>query len=211
VRNTAQIGLFKIVSETGVAANQRRIEAVTARQAYELLRERERALVSVAEMVKAPLDAAPKRVRALVDERKALEKRLDDAQKGSGGGDRLTQLIKAATTVGSVRVVAAPVAVADTRELQALGDALREALESGVGVLAASLADGKNTLLVVVTDDLRERGIRADEVVRSLAALVGGRGGGKPHMAQAGIPDATRFPELLAQVEPTVRSLLGGA
>jgi alanyl-tRNA synthetase len=211
VRNTSQIGLFKIVSETGVAANQRRIEAVTARLAFELLRDRERALTAIAEMVKAPLDATPKRVRALVDERKALEKRLDDAHKGSGGGDRLTQLMTAATTVSGARVVAAPVAVVDTRELQALGDALRERLESGVGVLAASLADGKHTLLVVVTDDLRERGVRADEVVRSLAALVGGRGGGKPHMAQAGIPDASRFPELLAQVAPTVSSLLNGS
>src|SRR5688500_12199705 len=79
VRNTSQIGLFKIVSETGVAANQRRIEAVTARHAYELFRERERALSAIAEIVKAPVDAVPKRVRALVDERKALEKRLNES------------------------------------------------------------------------------------------------------------------------------------
>ena len=209
VRNTAQIGLFKIVSETGVAANQRRIEAVTARSAYELLRERERALLAIADMVKAPLDATTKRVRALVDERKALEKRLDEAHKGSGGGDRVTQMVNAATRVGAARLVTAPVALADTRELQALGDALRERLESGVGVLAATLADGKNTLLVVVTDDLRERGIRADEIVRSLAAMVGGRGGGKPHMAQAGIPDASRLPELLANAVGIIGPLLG--
>ena len=210
VRNTAQIGLFKIVSETGVAANQRRIEAVTARGAYEIFRERERALIGIAEAVKAPVDGAPKRVRALVEERKALEKKLDEARTKSGGGDRLTQLLGEAVTVAGTRVVAAPLAVEDTRELQALGDALRERLTSGVGVLGASLADGKNTLLVVVTDDLRERGVRADEIARTLAAIVGGRGGGKPHMAQAGIPDASRFPELLAQAAPTVARLLNG-
>jgi alanyl-tRNA synthetase len=210
VRNTSWIGLFKIVSETGVAANQRRIEAVTAGHAYALFRERERALSAIAELVKSPLDAVPKRVRALVDERKALEKRLDEAHRGSGGGDRVTQLLAAATTISGARVVSATVPIADTRELQALGDSLRERLGSGVGVLAASLGDGKHTLLVVVTDDMRDRGARADEIVRSLAALVGGRGGGKPHMAQAGIPDATRFPEILSQVGPTVARMLGG-
>jgi alanyl-tRNA synthetase len=210
VRNTSQIGLFKIVSETGVAANQRRIEAVTASHAYELFRERERALASIGEIVKAPLDAVPKRVRALVDERKALEKRLEEAHRGSGGGDRVTQLLSAATTIGGARVVAAIAPVSDTRELQTLGDALRERLATGIGVLAASLADGKHTLLVVVTDDLRERGVRADEIVRSLAAIAGGRGGGKPHMAQAGIPDAARFPELIAGVPAIVTPVLEG-
>jgi len=210
VRNTSQIGLFKIVSETGVAANQRRIEAVTAGRAYDLFRERERSLATVAEIVKAPLDAVPKRVRALVDERKALEKRLDEAHRGSGGGDRVTQLLAAATTIGGARVVAQTVPVTDTPELQALGDSLRERLGSGIGVLAASLADGKHTLLVVVTDDLRDRGVRADEIVRTLAATAGGRGGGKPHMAQAGIPDAGRFPDVLARVSATVAPILEG-
>src|SRR5687767_577116 len=140
VRNTSQIGLFKIVSETGVAANQRRIEAVTARQAYELFRVRERALATVAELVKAPLDVVPKRVRALIDERKALEKRLDEAHRGSGGGDRVAQLLGSATTIGGARVVAAVVPAADARELDGIADALRERLGSGIGVLASSMA-----------------------------------------------------------------------
>jgi alanyl-tRNA synthetase len=210
VRNTSQIGLFKIVSETGVAANQRRIEAVTGRQAYELFRERERSLTAVAELVKAPLDAVQKRVRALVDERKALEKRLDEAHRGSGGGDRVAQLIAGATTVAGARVVASVVPAADIRELKGMGDALRERLSSGIGVLASSLADGKHTLLVVVTDDLRGRGIRADEIVRTLASIAGGRGGGTPHMAQAGIPDPARFADVLAGVSAAVTPLLEG-
>ena len=210
VRNTSQIGLFKIVSETGVAANQRRIEAVTARHAYDLFRERERALSTIAEIVKAPLDAVPKRVRALVDERKALEKRLDEAHRGGGGGDRVTQLLGGATMIGDARLVAAMAPVSDTRELQALGDSLRERLGSGVAVLAASLADGKHTLLVVVTDDLRQRGVRADEIVRSLAAIAGGRGGGKPHMAQAGIPDGERLRDVLDRATVTVTPFLDG-
>ncbi len=76
---------------------------------------------------------------------------------------------------------------------------MRETLGSGVGVLAASFEDGKNTLLVVVTDDLRDRGIRADALIKDIASAAGGRGGGKPHMAQAGIPDAARFGDALAE------------
>ena len=100
---------------------------------------------------------------------------------------------------------------ADVKELQTLGDALREQLGSGVGVLAATFADGKSTLLVVVTDDLRDRGVRADQLVKEIAAVAGGRGGGKPHMAQAGIPDASRIAEAIAHAPSVVRAALGAA
>jgi alanyl-tRNA synthetase len=74
--------------------------------------------------------------------------------------------------------------------------------------LAASLADGTSALLVVVTDDLRDRGVKADELVRTLAAIAGGKGGGKPHMAQAGIPDGGLLPKVLGQASATVRAML---
>ena len=76
-------------------------------------------------------------------------------------------------------------------------------------MLAASFADGKNTVLVVVTDDLRARGLRADALIKDLAAVAGGRGGGKPHMAQAGIPDATRLGDALERAPAMARTLLG--
>jgi alanyl-tRNA synthetase len=210
VRNTAQIGLVRIVSETGVAGGVRRIEAVTGRQAFELMRERERALAQIADLVKSPLDGVSRRVQALLDERRALERRLEEARR-TGGGDQLQSLVADATTVDGVRVVAAMVTAGDVKELQALGDALRERMGSGVGVLGASFADGKNTLLVVVTDDLRARGVSADAIVKDLAAVAGGRGGGKPHMAQAGIPDAARLPDALAKAPEIVRKRLGGS
>lgn len=90
-----------------------------------------------------------------------------------------------------------------------MGDALRERLESGVGVLGATLADGKSTLLVVVTDDLRDRGVRADALVREIAAIAGGRGGGKAHMAQAGIPDAAKLDDAIRGAPAIIRPLLG--
>ena len=210
VRNTAQIGLMRIVSETGVAGGVRRIEAVTGARAFELMRERERTLAQVAELVKAPLDGVGKRVQAVLDERRALERRLEDAKR-SGGGDRVQELVADAHSVEGSRIVAALTTAHDAKELQALGDALRERLGTGVGVLAASFADGKTTLLVVVTDDLRARGVSADAMVKQLAAVAGGRGGGKPHMAQAGIPDAARLPDALAKAPEIVRAHLGGA
>jgi alanyl-tRNA synthetase len=209
VRNTSEIGVFKIVTESGVAAGVRRIEAVTARGAYEQFRDRERALLRVAETMKAPVEGVVKRAQALVDERRALEKRLEEAARG-GGADQVQALIARAVAVDGTRVVAAQVAAADVKALQALGDALREQLQSGVAVLGASFDDGKSTLLGVVTDDLRERGVRADAVIREVAALAGGRGGGKPHMAQAGVPDAGRIPAALEGVEGVVRALLAG-
>jgi alanyl-tRNA synthetase len=209
VRNTGQIGVFTIISETGVSAGVRRIVALTGRRAYEYLRERERMLGAIADAVKAPVEQVLRRVLALLDERKQLERRLEEAMRG--GGDQVKSLVAGATEVDGVRVVAREVAGADAKALQALGDALREQLGSGVAVLGARGDDGKGTLLAVVTDDLRERGVRADVVVREVAAAAGGRGGGKPHMAQAGLPDGARVPDALAIVERVVQGLVSGA
>jgi len=91
------------------------------------------------------------------------------------------------------------------KTLQSLGDAVRDGLGSGVAILGAAFADGKGALLAVVTDDVRERGYRADNIVRDVAATVGGRGGGKPHMAQAGV-DPTQLDAAMAAAPTLVRS-----
>ncbi|MGZ8467933.1 MAG: alanine--tRNA ligase [Gemmatirosa sp.] len=208
VRNTAEIGLFRIVQETGVAAGVRRVLALTGPKAYEFLRERERNLERVAELVKAPVDQTLRRVQALVDERRQLERRIDEARKG-GGANQVQTLAASAHALGDAWLVASEVDMPDVKALQALGDALREQLPMTIAILAARLDDGKTTMLAVVSDDLRERGVRADEVVRVVAAVAGGRGGGKPHMAQAGIPDASKLAEALAQAPALVGPLVG--
>jgi alanyl-tRNA synthetase len=210
VRNTSEIGLFKIVAETGVAAGVRRIEAVTGPGAYELVRREEQTLHRVAELLRTPKEGVEKRVAGLLEERRGLERRLEEAMRG--GGDQLQSLLRNAQPVDAAkngtRLVTSVVRAGDVKELQALGDAVRDRLGSGVGVLAASFEDGKNTLLVVVTDDLRERGVRADALIKEIAAAAGGRGGGKPHMAQAGIPDASRFDDAFARAPELVRDAL---
>ena len=207
VRNTSEIALFQIVSETGVAAGVRRIEAVTGPRAYDMIRARKRTVEDMAELLRSTPAAAPKRLQILIDERRTLEKKLDEAMR-SGGSSGVQPLIDRATDVSGVRVISAAVPAMDMKSLQSLGDALRDQMQSGVAVLSASFDDGKNSLLAIVTDDLRERGLRADAIVRDVAAIAGGRGGGKPHMAQAGIPDAGRLPEALAAVAGVVQAQL---
>jgi len=211
VRNTSEIGLFRIIQETGVASGVRRIEALTGPGAYAYLREKERVVSRVAESLRTPTDGLERRVQQLLDERRTLEKKLDEALRG--GGDELQKLVAAARPLGGngARLVVGEVHVDDAKALQGLGDALREQLTSGVGLLAARLADGKGSLLAVVTDDLREKGLRADAIVRDVAAIAGGRGGGKPHMAQAGIPDAGRLAAALDEAPALVAAMLGSA
>jgi alanyl-tRNA synthetase len=209
VRNTSEIGLFRIITETGVASGVRRIEAMTGPGAFRFMREHEKSLGRLGEMLRTNEDGVERRVIGLLEERRALEKRVEEALRG--GGDQLKQWIAEAERIGDngARYVGRRVSVADVKELQAMGDALREQLRSGVGVLGTTFADGKTTLLVVVTDDLKDRGIRADTLVREIAAVAGGKGGGKPHMAQAGIPDAEKLDAAISGAPAIIRPLLG--
>ena len=207
VRNTAEIGLFVFVHETGVAAGVRRVEALTARAAFAHLRSREALLHESAELLKSPIDAVPRKVQLLIDERRTLEKRLADAMKGGGGG--LADLLSKAVMVGGIKVASGEVSgVPDMKALLALGDAVREQLGSGVGVLAARFEDGKAAMVATVTDDVRARNVAADAIVKALATIGGGRGGGKAHMAQAGLPSADAIAVVLGAVERVVAGLM---
>jgi len=216
VRNTAEIGLLRIVSEGGVAAGVRRIEALAGPRAFQFLADRERTLLAVAHRLKVPMtghtsgsEQIEKKLDALIDERRQLEKRLDEAMRDGGGGAGLAQqLVAQKDMVEGIAYVSARVDVADLKALQALGDAVREALGSGIALLGAAFDDGKAALLAVSTDDTRDRGLRADVIVRDVAATVGGRGGGKPHMAQAGV-EATQLDAALAAGTAVITRLVG--
>jgi alanyl-tRNA synthetase len=210
VHNTAEIGLLVILGETGVASGVRRIEALTGPAAFAHLKAREQALQHVSELLKAPVDTVERRVQQLLDERRGLERKLDEAMRG--GGDELTKLLRNKQPIGTTGadLVIGSLAV-EMKSLQAMGDALREQLRSGVGVLGTRLEDGKAALLVIVTDDLRAKGVNAGTIVRDVAAIAGGRGGGKPHMAQAGIPDAARLDDALAEAPRLIGAMVGAA
>ncbi|MBW3572215.1 MAG: alanine--tRNA ligase [Gemmatimonadetes bacterium] len=205
VRTTGQIGLFRIVSESGVAAGVRRIEAVTGRQAFERVRRDEQTLRQAAGLLRTKEENLLPRIQQVIDGMRELQKQLEKART-SGGGDRVQMMLDEATVVDGVRVIVAGGNFGTVDEMKVLGDRLREKLGSGVAVLLEM--EEKPTLVAVVTDDLIRRGIRADKVVQEVAALVGGRGGGKPHMAQAGVGDPSKLREVLERGVEVVRPLL---
>jgi alanyl-tRNA synthetase len=208
VRTTGQIGRFRIASESGVAAGVRRIEALTGDAAYRRDLQDQETLRELAALLRTREENVVSRTQALLEEQKELGRQLERAR-AAGGADRAGQLLESAATVDGVRVIAEVVEAESADEIRSLGDQLRERMGTGVAVLAMQ-AEDKASLLAVATDDLIQRGVRADRVVREAAAVAGGKGGGRPHMAQAGVGDPDRIPDALAKVEAIVRGLLAG-
>ncbi len=214
VRNTGQIAACRIVHEQGVAAGVRRIVAITGPKAFASLRDKERALDAIAERLKVNVaaggvEAIARRLEGLLGEKKTLEKKLEEALRGSGGGSAVQGIVAGAEVVQGGRVAIATVDATDVDSLKGVGDAVREAMPDGVAVLGA-VTDGKGTLLVVVGDGLRGKGLSAGVLVKDIAALAGGRGGGKPHMAQAGLADEASLKKALAGAADVVKKALQG-
>ncbi len=209
VRHTGEIGLFRIVSESGVAAGVRRIEAVTGSAAYARAVEQEERLREAATLLRTTPDLVAARVGQLIDETKELRRQLDRVRQ-EGAADRVGELVDRAAEVDGTRVLAVEVEVATPDELRALGDRLRERLGSGVAILAARYPD-KTALFGVVTDDLIRRGVRADRIVGEVARATGGSGGGRPHMAQGGVGDVAKVAAALRATPDLVRALLEGS
>jgi len=210
VRNTAEIGLFRIVSESGIAAGVRRIEAITGTRAYEASRDHESLLLAVSDTLKATPATALRRAQTLVEERRALEKRVAELMRGGGGASGPVQeLLDGAASVAGMRVIAREVSASDPKMLLELAEAARDAATDAVLVLVSAMDGGKNALIVAVGDSAREHGARADVIVKTLAQEFGGRGGGKPALAQGGVPDSGVFPALLVRAAAIVTEQLG--
>ncbi|MDH7516342.1 MAG: alanine--tRNA ligase [Bacteroidota bacterium] len=186
VHNTAEIGLFKILSEGSIAGGTRRIEGVTGEGVRRYLADLHKRL----EEQKNESDDLRERIRRL--EKEIARYRLERT------AARLDELLAQGIVRDGVRIVSGRVDAADMEELKSLGDSLRGKIISGVGVLG-TVIDGKVALVCVVTDDcIRERGLSAGAIVGSLARKLGGGGGGRPHLATAGGKDAARLDEVLA-------------
>ncbi|ROR29847.1 alanine--tRNA ligase [Inmirania thermothiophila] len=209
VRRAGDIGLFKIVSETGVAAGVRRIEALTGEAALRHIEEEERRLLGIARLLKGGVEDVEGRVQALLERGRALERELErlKARLASGQG---RDLAAEAREVAGVKVVAARLDGADVKALRSAVDQLKARLGSGVVVLAAVEGDDKVRLVAGVTRDLAER-LPAGELMAEVAARVGGRGGGRADMAQGGGSDPARLDEALEAVAGWVQGRLGGA
>jgi alanyl-tRNA synthetase len=202
VRRTGDIGFFKIVSESGVAAGIRRVEAVTAEGALAWVKEQEARLVEAAQVLKAQPQEILQRLAQILENVKSLEKELArlKSKLASSQGDDLAEQ---AVAIGPARVLAAKLDGADVRTLREAMDKLKDKLKSAAIVLGAVDGD-KVTLIAGVTDDLTSR-VKAGELVNYVAQQVGGKGGGRADMAQAGGTQPAKLPEALASVAEWVK------
>ncbi|HET9763002.1 MAG TPA: alanine--tRNA ligase, partial [Casimicrobiaceae bacterium] len=205
VARTGDIGFFKILSESGVAAGIRRVEAVTAEGALAYTHEMEARLDAAARALKAPATEVPAKIAQILDNVKALEKeltRLKGKLASSQGGDLAAQAVE----VNGAQVLAATIEGADAKTLRETIDKLKGRFKSAAIVLG-STEGGRVTLIAGVTSDLTDR-VKAGELVNHVAAQVGGKGGGRPDMAQAGGTNPAALPAALQSVRSWVAERL---
>ena len=198
---TGQIGFFKVAEEGAVASGVRRIEAVAGTAAVEAVARRERVLREIADILKIGAEEAPQRLRKLLDEQKALERQLAEMETKLARG-KADDLVATARQVNGVAVVAGRIDGLDADGLRAVADTLRDRLGSGV-VCVGSVLDGKVNLVAAVTKDLVKR-FPAGKLIQEVAQAAGGRGGGRPDLAQAGAPDPSKLDGALALVHDWV-------
>ncbi len=202
---TGEIGSFRIVSEGAIASGVRRIVAVTGERAEEVSRDESKAVQELKHLLNVQTQSIGAQVANLMEEKRKLEKELQLLKKQSAAGSA-QDLISNARSVAGVPLLAMKVEATSMDELRSLGDSLRKELE-GIALLGADL-DGKTTLLCVVADSILNRGAKAAEIVNRVAALADGRGGGKPHLAQAGIKSPEKLPHALAQAADQIENYL---
>ena len=209
VKRTGDIGLFKIVAESGIAAGIRRIEAVTGQLALDRVTEEEGVLARLADLVKGSRTDLEPKVRQLLERNRALEKELQQLKSKLAGGASGTDIASAVTTVAGVKLLARRLDDGtDAKTLREVTDRMKDRLGSGVILLASVDADGKKVSLSAgVTKDLTGR-IRAGELVNAVAEKVGGKGGGRPDFAQAGGTNPAALDEALAGVASWVAGQL---
>ncbi|MFQ5528770.1 MAG: alanine--tRNA ligase [Gemmatimonadota bacterium] len=199
VRTTGQIGQLRIVSETGVAAGVRRIEAVTGRRAWELARETEAMLEDIASTLRVTRRDTPRRVQALHDEVERLRATLAERRGADSAGEADRLVEEAEQLPGGGRLVRTSIGLSAGTDLSEFGDALRDRLDSGAAILHVLLDGSKDAFLGVVTDDWIARGLRAGDLVRMASRVTGSGGGGRAHLAQGGVGDASRVSAALEE------------
>ena len=201
VKRTGDIGLISVVGESGVAGGVRRIEALSGNTARHELNKFRRDIRDIAAELKAPIGEITARATAVLDERKRLERELSEAKKKLAMGGGASHGADGVRTVGDVKLMARSVEGIDLKDLRSLADEGKKQVGSGIVAIVGISDDGKAGIVVGVTDDLVKR-FNAVDLVRKGAEVLGGKGGGgRPDMAQAGGPDASKADAALAAIE----------
>ncbi|MBE0470051.1 MAG: alanine--tRNA ligase [Methyloprofundus sp.] len=205
-KRAGDIGLFKIISETGVASGVRRIEAITGEAAMQWLEAREKSITAIASVVKSSPESAAEKVQQLLDKSKSLEKELERLQSklaSSAGGELASQ----AVDIDGIKVLAVKLEGVEPKAMSDVLDQLKNKLVSAAIVLA-TVKEGKVTLIAGVTKDQTAR-VKAGDLVNIVATQVGGKGGGRPDMARAGGTEPEKLEQALKQVPEWVREQIG--
>ncbi len=210
-RHTGEIGLFRILGETGVAAGIRRIEAVTGPRGFDHLRKSERRLEEIAVQLKARPETVAGRIAQLQEEKEALERMLEDLRRGDGAGEDVVVEERLESPRGEIEFRGVRLKAKDPDDVRAWGDGFREGGPRRVGLVAAVFSEDRMSLFAFVSDDLIGLGVRADSLIREVASLAGGKGGGRPHMAQAGVGDPGGVDSALKAAPGILRDLLDSA
>ena len=195
VGNSGQIGAFRILSEGGVAAGVRRIEAVTGAGLYRKLKADEELLHEAAEMLKTNISGLVNRILAVSEELKASKKELEELKKKSITSN-ISEMVAGAKEINGVRLITKAFKDLDINDLRMMSDAIK-ADNKGVIMVFATESGGKATFLVSVSDDLLDKGYHAGNMIKKIAAAAGGGGGGKADMAQAGAKDPSKIKDAL--------------
>lgn len=199
VADSGEIGAFRIISETGVAAGVRRIQAVTGRAVLDMLNDDEKTITAVSAELKAGREVLEQRARSLMGELRSLRRELEDLR-AEARGDEAQELIRGAKLINGVRLITGRFEGRGMPELRELSDNIRAACDEACLVFA-SVNGGRVAFLVSISDRLTERGLNAADMIKRIAAVCGGSGGGKATLAQAGARDPSKINEAFAVAE----------
>ena len=208
LKNTAQIGQFRIVSESGIAAGIRRIEAVTGERCYEMNKADRNLIDEASAALKTPKDKIVERIDALHAEVKALEKELAEIEKAKAGSFA-DSAVSGAKDISGVKAVIAACDAADAAAMRDTADKIRDKLECGVVFLAANGGD-KLLFTAMATKSAVDKGVHCGNIIKEAAKVAGGGGGGRPDMAQAGGKDISKLNDALAKAEEVLASQVNG-
>ncbi len=207
LKNTSQIGLFKIISESGVAAGVRRIEAITGMGVYHYMNEKERSILSVCDALKTREDNMVDKAKSLVEEVKELNKELNAIKSKLAMASVEEAIMK--KEVKGVNLIVGKFEGMDMNALRNMGDNLKDKYGSGVVVLA-NIGEDKVNFIVTATKDVVQKGAHAGNIIREVAKIAGGSGGGRPDMAQAGGKDVTKVKEALLHAKEVLENQING-
>ncbi len=207
VNNTAEIGLFKIISETGISSGVRRIEAVAGPAVLEYLNLREKIVRDLSTHFKVQPEEVPKRIENLQSELKQTQKQLEAAKQELALA-KSDQLLAQAESVGEFQLLVTQVEAMDAKALQTAAERLQQKLGEAAVVLGSVPAEGKVSLVAAFSPKVNEKGLQAGKFIGGIAKICGGGGGGRPNLAQAGGKDASHLPEALETAQTQLREQL---